>query len=40
MRLHWERYRDDYARDDLDSRVQIAMLQLVADEYQRRKGET
>ena len=33
------RIRSDYEKDDSDSRKQINTARLMADEYQKRKGE-
>jgi hypothetical protein len=39
MRLHWERTRCPYARDDLDSRVQIATLRRLNAERKKERDK-
>jgi hypothetical protein len=38
MRLHWERYRCEYARDDLDGRKQISGIDAAIEELKKTRS--
>jgi hypothetical protein len=39
MRIRWERYRCEYARDDLDSRTMIRTLDAMIEERKKERDE-